>query len=238
MVAVKITQAELDSATMLPEHLQQALAALREDGFVVLEDVVDTAHLATLRERMSRDLEQILARPDAPFQFNAGNVQQDPPPFAPYLFRDVLLNDTVIEVTKAMLGPGVKNTFYSGNTALPGGERQPVHPDLAQLWPDLQHPAPPFGLVVNIPIVDMSAQNGSTEIWPGTHGDTSSSIHDNSLRIPSELLEQLRKERAPIQPTVRCGSAIIRDIRLWHAGMPNHTQQARPMIAMIHWCSW
>jgi hypothetical protein len=31
---------------------------------------------------------------------------------------------------------------------------------------------------------------------------------------------------------------LIRDIRLWHRGMPNHTETPRPMIAMIHWVSW
>ena len=31
---------------------------------------------------------------------------------------------------------------------------------------------------------------------------------------------------------------LIRDIRLWHAGMPNHTSAPRPMIAMIHCCEW
>ena len=31
---------------------------------------------------------------------------------------------------------------------------------------------------------------------------------------------------------------LIRDIRLWHAGMPNHTSTPRPMIAMVHTCDW
>ena len=31
---------------------------------------------------------------------------------------------------------------------------------------------------------------------------------------------------------------LIRDIRLWHAGMPNRTSAPRPMIAMIHTCQW
>ena len=31
---------------------------------------------------------------------------------------------------------------------------------------------------------------------------------------------------------------VIRDIRLWHAGMPNHSDAPRPMIAMIHYVAW
>lgn len=238
VVSVEVSEEERNSGRLSEEHRHTAVAALETDGVVVLNDVVAIAHLEALQERMTADLERILARKDVPFNFNSGNVQQDPPPFPPYLFRDVLLNDLVIEVTHAVLGPGLKNSFYSGNTALPGGERQPVHPDVAQLWPGLRHSTPAFGLVVNVPIVDMSWENGSTEIWPGTHHDTTYSIHDSSIRIPQEVLDARREERAPFQPEVRRGAILIRDIRLWHAGMPNHTDTPRPMIAMIHWCSW
>lgn len=237
MVSLNVTRDEAESG-LASDKREAAVVALREDGFVVLENAIDVGHLEVLRERMLEDMERILARDDAPFNFNAGNLQQDPPPFPPYLFKDVLLNEAVISVTRAVLGPGVTNAYYSGNNALPGGERQPVHPDVAQLWPNLETAPPAFGLVVNVPVVDMSAENGSTELWPGTHRDTSFSIHEGSLRIPEASLEAWRVKRPPLQPDVRRGSVVIRDIRLWHAGMPNHTSQPRPMIAMIHWCNW
>ena len=238
MNALTITRDEYASGQITPEHSAAAVAAIRSDGYVVLNDVVNRSHAASLRERMLTDLDQILARPDAPFNFNTGNVQQDPPPFPPYLFRDVLVNPLVIAVTRALLGPGLKNTMYSGNTALPGGTRQPVHPDIGQLWPQLEHPTPPYALVVNVPVVDMDAHNGSTELWPGTHLDTTFSIHDGSARIPQDVLDRRRVVEPPLQPSVRCGSVVIRDIRMWHAGMPNHVQQPRPMIAMMHVCGW
>lgn len=237
MVSLKVTKDEAENG-LSDAKRDAAVAAIHEDGFVVLENAVDTAHLDALRERMLEDLERILAREDTPFNFNAGNVQQDPPPFPPYLFKDVLLNDAVISVTRAVLGPGVTNAYYSGNTALTGGQRQPVHPDSAQLWPNLETAPPAYGLVVNVPVVDMSAENGSTELWPGTHRDLRYTIYDGSLRVPEAVLEARRAGCPPFQPTVARGSIVIRDIRLWHAGMPNHTPQPRPMIAMIHWCGW
>lgn len=238
MNEIPVTSQEVRAGKLEEQHLGSTLSALNDDGFVVLRDVVSLAHIEILREKMLADVHEILKRPDAPFNFNTGNLQQDPPPFAPYLFRDVLLNDLVIQVSKALLGPGVKNSYYSGNTALPGGTRQPVHPDVAQLWPDLKYPTPPFGLVINIPVVDASPENGSTELWPGTHHDTTFCIHQGSTRISEEILEKRRTIRPPIQPSIKAGSVLIRDIRLWHAGMPNYTNVPRPMIAMIHWCSW
>ncbi len=151
----------------------------------------------------------------------------------------MLLNDMVIAVTKAMLGSGVKNAFYSGNTTVPGeAHKQPIHPDIGQLWPGLETAPPPFGLVVNVPVVDMTPANGSTEIWPGTHRDTTMCIQQGDIKVPPEALEARRSIAPPLQPTVRAGSVVIRDIRLWHGGMPNRTDTPRPMIAMIHWISW
>lgn len=213
------------------------MAALRQDGLVVLQNVVSLEHLDVLRERMLADVEQLLAREDAPFNWHTGNIQQDPPPFPPYLFHDVLLNDQAVAVTRAVLGPRVKNSFYSGNTAMPSTRRQPVHVDTGQLWRGLTVAHPACSLVVNIPVVDMSPENGSTEIWPGTHLDTTVSRYDE-LEIPLQKLNERRMQVPPEQPVVPRGSVIIRDIRLWHAGMPNRTAVPRPMIAMIHHCAW
>jgi len=238
MVALDIMPAEVASGRMDPAHLKAALAGLRTDGFVVLNDVIHRAHLEVLRDRMLEDVGQILARKDAPYNFNTGNVQQDPPPFPPYLFRDVLLNEMVIAVTRALLGPGVKNSYYSGNTCLPGSQQQPVHPDVGQLWPDLETASPPFGVVVNVPVVDMDPANGSTQLWPGTHRDTTVCVQQGDIKVPEAALAKRRETAPPLQPAVRCGSVLIRDIRLWHRGMPNHTDTPRPMIAMIHWIRW
>ncbi|GAB4458149.1 MAG: hypothetical protein OHK0029_19010 [Armatimonadaceae bacterium] len=237
MVEIEVSKAELETGELNPAHLRAAKDALFNDGFVVLKNVVDTAHLDILHERMLEDVKALISRKDAPFNWNVGNVQQDPPPFPPYLFRDVLLNDMVISVSRAVLGDGIKNTMYGGNTAMPSEHRQPVHADTGHLWPELEVAHPPVHLVVNIPVVNMSAENGSTEIWPGTHKDITITA-GMDIKIPAEVLERRRAEVPPLQPTVAKGSVLIRDMRLWHAGMPNRTDHPRPMIAMIHVPHW
>ncbi len=218
--------------------LAKAIEALRTDGIVVLEDAIDLEHIAILREKYLADVELLLNRKDKPFNWNPGNLQQDPPPFPPYLFRDVLVNDAVIAVTKGILGAGLKSAFYSGNTALPSPHRQPVHADSGQLWPHLKVAHPAYAIVVNVGLVEMSAENGVTEMWPGTHTDTSVIMQTGDIKVSPEALEARRAIEPPVQPTVKLGSVVLRDIRMWHAGMPNHTQNPRPMIAMIHFVSW
>jgi hypothetical protein len=109
---------------------------------------------------------------------------------------------------------------------------------VGQLWPGLKEATPAFGFVINVPVVDMSAENGSTELWPGTHRDTTYWLGDHSARVTEEHLARWRSRRPPVQLAVPAGSLVIRDLRLWHAGMPNHIDAPRPMIAMIHRVRW
>ena len=140
-------------------------------------------------------------------------------------------------ITSTVLGPRPKMTFCSGNTAMPPtaevkGQRQPVHSDA-----DFRHPSHPFALVVNVGLISMKPENGSTELWLGTHNDTN--IDDQqgahgeraSGRIKLALLEQRRKISPPIQGVIPKGSIIVRDLRLWHAGMPNYSDEIRVMLA-------
>lgn len=137
-----------------------------------------------------------------------------------------------------MLGPRPKLTFISGNAAIPATtqihpQRQPVHSDA-----DFAHPQHPFALVINVPLIGMTPENGTTEIWPGTHSDFGSDAQSvrhgdrASGQIKLDLLEERRKASPPVQPIVPKGSIVVRDLRLWHAGMPNLSKDVRLMLAM------
>jgi ectoine hydroxylase-related dioxygenase (phytanoyl-CoA dioxygenase family) len=143
-----------------------------------------------------------------------------------------------------VLGPRPRLSFVSGNSALPPTpdsppQSQPVHSDA-----DFEHPNCPFALVVNVPLVEMTPENGSTEVWLGTHLLSSLASQEGkhgdraSGRIKIDLLEERSHRRPPSQPVVKKGSLVIRDLRLWHAGKPNFTEATRVMLAMIHFAPW
>lgn len=100
----------------------------------------------------------------------------------------------------------------------------------------------PFYVIANLPLVDFSPANGSTEFWLGTHAHTTGddqrvSPPEDPLGpldtfIKDDVLEARRTVRPPIQTVTNKGDITLRDLRLWHAGMPNPSKEHRIMIAI------
>ncbi|PWN33532.1 phytanoyl-CoA dioxygenase [Meira miltonrushii] len=237
---IKPESTEKREGSLSQRHMQSALEALHHDGIVMLEDVIPLNLLDSLNERMCKDTKTLIGRgEDGPFNYNLGNLQQSPPYEAKYLSPEIFFNPLATSITTAFLGGKPTMSFISSNAAVKAKEGQPVHCDA-----DFDHPSIPFAAVVNVGLIDMEPKNGSTEQWLGTHSNAS--INDQqgahgeraSGRIKEDLLEQRRNIRPPIQPYVKKGSLLVRDLRLWHAGMPNTTDEIRIMLAMIHFAPW
>lgn len=217
---VIISPEEFAKGVLSKVTLSQAVNAINHDGYVILENAVSHLHLDRLHEKMREDSCQLIAAA----QWDTigrvkGHLQQAPPPFAPYVFRDIISNPFVVQVTKQMLGEAVSNKLYSGNTNCPGSMAQPVHVD-----------GPKSYLIINIGLNDINELNGSIELWPGTH-----LLANAGTRFPDQWLEARRKVIPPIRANTKKGSVLIRHSQLWHRGMPNHSDQPRQMIAMSHY---
>ena len=231
---ITITPAELVTEQMTTDHLEQAVKAIREDGYVILADVINQEHLDILRERMTEDSHKLIAAEKwGGAGAIKGHLQQGPPPFAPYVFRDIVANPFAIQVTREVLGEGVYNRFYNGNANCPGSNEQPLHADGPHLWPNMSTAHPSATLIINICLRDVTEENGATEIWPGTH-----QIPMTNTRISEGLQAQRRETSPPVRAQTKKGSLLIRDVRLWHRGVPNHSNDIRHMIALIHNVHW
>ena len=89
--------------------------------------------------------------------------------------------------------------------------------------------------MVNVLLVDATPENGATEIWLGTHHYGNNGLRESTEEpyISKTALEERKKTVPPIQACVSKGSLIIRDLRLWHAGIPNQTDDPRIMLSMV-----
>ncbi|KAF7506934.1 hypothetical protein GJ744_011065 [Endocarpon pusillum] len=244
-IVVQVSQEEVSKRNLTWENLETAVRALHRDGLVVLENVIEKSKLDTLNKKMVKGAPTLQSKGEnMPYNYNKGNIRQDPPLTKEHFEPSIFLNPIATQVTSAVLGPRPRLSFVSGNTALSPSadsspQSQPTHSDA-----DIKHPDCPFALVLNIPLVDMSAENGSTEIWLGSHIASNLGCQEGrhgqraSGRIRKDLVEERRAIRPPSQPTVKKGSIIIRNLRLWHGGKPNMTDETRVMLAMIHFAPW
>lgn len=136
-------------------------------------------------------------------------------------------------------------TWLTSNVALShtSGMRQPPHKDCA-----FAHPQYPYYFIANIPLCEFTIDNGATEFWLGSHAQASyreqiiatepaqiaeyGRLGEPLPAITEEAKEARRAVRPPIQPPCSPGDIMIRDLRLWHAGMPNGTETHRIMIGL------
>ncbi|KAI9737081.1 MAG: hypothetical protein M1834_000671 [Cirrosporium novae-zelandiae] len=208
--------------------LQKALEAMHQDGFVVLKSVVDVSHVNDLNRFMGAETPDILK--DKRY-FNHG-VRYSKCVEYSYLGSKPIWN------------------FTTGNNALAntGGLRQPVHKDITFFNPQC-----PFYFIANIPLCDFTEENGATEFWLGSHLHTTGydqiiatpelttgkvRLGEPTCNVRPEVVEARRGVRPPVRGICSKGDITIRDLRLWHAGMPNESDADRIMIAIGYQAPW
>lgn len=215
-----------------PDETEGTVAAIEEDGCVILVGAVPREPLAALRRRMDRDTHDLL-RFCATIGGNprqAGHLQQGPPPFADYVFPEVAMNPAVNAVARAVYGERSRLTFYNGNTNCPGSVRQHLHMDGRHSTKPEEPVASTTGMVVNIPPGPADLSNGAIELWPGSHRV---GVYENHNGVPVRMEEERRAVRGPVYPHTQPGDVLLRDVRVWHRGVPNPSDRPRHMIALI-----
>lgn len=243
---ITLSDEERDSGVMSDKKCYDAIEAFFTDGLVVIENAIDVAIIDKLNERMLQDTEKLLSgQGEAHFNHlneNAatkgskagGNLSQVPPLVKEYLFPEVYANKHTARIISNILGPQPEVHFIRSNTLLATDERQLVHADIR-----FEHPEHPFAIAWNTCLIDCGPENGSTELWLGTQ-NTNLDVHRELGEpfIAEEKLDERRKVRPPLYPRLKKGSVVLRDLRLWHAGMPNPTQDVRIMLAIVYYAAW
>lgn len=87
---VRPSEAEVHNKCLAPRNLELAIRSLHADGLVVVEDVVPDKDLDALNKKMVEDARYLQSLGDkGPFNYNQGNLQQDPPPVAEFFCKSI-----------------------------------------------------------------------------------------------------------------------------------------------------
>lgn len=144
-------------------------------------------------------------------------------PFAgPFADPRIVFDPDVLGICDRLVGPDMVLCQLATDTPLKGSTMQDVHRDSPGLFPEHEHATPPYQLAVNFSLVDVTAENGPTEIAAGTH-----------VLGKAEGFERIARGEAPLESLfLTAGDVVIRDVRHLHRGTPNATDVPRPMVVL------
>ncbi|MEZ5557084.1 MAG: phytanoyl-CoA dioxygenase family protein [Pseudomonadales bacterium] len=235
-----------------PEDVERAARLFHRDGFVAVADVLDAGQLSALRTGCDEAIHEMLSL-DRTRQGNRGSHR--------YSFGSASLTGSLLHrpewamlvdlprltpiITAIFGAPTYACSGGGGDFCLPGAvEYQRLHSDMRDrtavgehwMWSFHDHrgtlnyrdlPVP--RVVCNFPMVDFTRTNGPTRQIPGTQ--------HSQAPIPTLSEEPEWMKLSTVCP-VPAGSVVIRDIRAWHGGTPNLSDEVRAIPNVEYWAPW
>lgn len=90
---IKPSKTELANNQLAPQTLETAIHSLFHDGLIIIENAIPHDLLDQLNTKMIQDAYTLQARNEnSPYNYNPGNIQQDPPPTREYFSKDIFLS--------------------------------------------------------------------------------------------------------------------------------------------------
>ena len=192
---------------------------LDEQGFLVLDEFMDSRLLAELRLNVERLFEEEGENAGAEFKQEphcrrlANLVDKGE------VFRKIIVLPRLLEAVRHVLGPEFKLSSLNARSADPNSSwRQPLHADMGAL-------ADKRGYWVCNSVWmldDFTPDNGAIRMVPGSH---------RWGRLPQDALEDpLAPHPQEILMTGKAGTLAIMNAHLWHAAVANTTDKPRTAV--------
>jgi hypothetical protein len=188
--------------------------AFTEDGYFVLPSCISQAECESVEKRMFEAFDD-WKRGSERFQGGgllSGHLNCYPGVVARGVMNELKDNGT-LEMLQKLCPTDPKQTRWGCNFNLPGSVVQHYHIDglFVESYP-----------IVNVAIVDTDLVNGAIDVIPKTHKRFYKYWEFAAGRV-SRNAKRIQMKR---------GDVLIRLSTVWHRGMPNKSQRARPMLAL------
>jgi len=213
------SQTERSKGTLESDMIDRASRAVRANGALILDRVIDTALIESARRAFGD-----YANPPegANNAIKVGDkrlmidVALEPPFDDPALFA----NPWLLPILENLLGKGFVVGNFGCVCSQPGARKQHKHNDGGILFDSgVDVILPAVAVTVGIPLLDMNDEHGTTALWLGSHRNGS-------------------VDQSPIEPVVPTGSIVLWDFRLAHCGTENRSSVARPLLYVTYCRPW
>ena len=203
--------------------IAQHLERMKQDGFTVVEDAVDPALVAALREDLARLARELSAQPATNLFEGTRTVRIYNLLARGRIFQQVPVLGSVLPIVEGVLDRGCLVSSLSSIEIGPGEREQPLHAD-DQLIP---LPRPHVAIICNTmwALTDFTVENGATRVVPGSH---------RADRSPQPVGEAV----AMVPAVMKAGSVLVFDGSIWHCGGANGSTERRLGLAMNYCAGW
>jgi ectoine hydroxylase-related dioxygenase (phytanoyl-CoA dioxygenase family) len=217
-----------------PADIERAATIFHRDGFVAIKDALTPEQLRFAQDGANRVIRE---------QVQSIGLEKANRGFARFSFGDQIRHpEWAMLIDLPTMLPIVdriwSSTAYSctgggGDYSVPGAKIQPLHSDMGDFFNDpwgqvtVRDIPAPF-IVINFLMVEFSKENGAIRFIPCTQRSRHA--------IPT-----LEEEPEWMKNSIVCapaGTALIRDVRCWHGGTANMSEQIRPMTSVGYFAPW
>jgi len=239
-----------------PSEIDRARELFYRDGFVVIQNILSAEQLAQLKAGCDREIHSLLANDKeragnrGSHRYSFGSASQTGQLLHCPEWTMLLDLPTLTPLVTAIFGSSEYRCFGAGGDfCLPGAvDYQPLHSDMHdRLEYEHKDKTVTFGsfhdprgklnyrdlpcpfLCCNFLINDATTTNGPTRQVPGTqHSQT---------QIPGLENEPEWMKLSTVCPAP-AGSVMIRDVRAWHGGTPNLSNEVRAIPNVEFYAPW
>lgn len=191
----------------------------REQGWLKFGGMFERAFIDDLHREYRRQYETLAASPHR--QLGPSRLQLSVKLTGPFLDSRLYANPLLLGILSQLLGDDLLIDSLNCITSLPGAADQAPHRDHPKLFPEasnLNHQLMPFGVLVAIPLIDLTPESGTTKIFLGIQRDA--------------------KVNRSETPYLARGDCFLMDYRTKHLGTANCSSEERPIIYIAYTRPW
>jgi hypothetical protein len=209
-----LQNASASSPTRHNFDLSRLQRTFADEGYIVLPGMISRGELGKIQGRLR---EEFATWEKGSERFRGGGLLSGhlncyPGDVARGVYAELQATGA-LELARTLFPTDPRATRIGCNFNLPGSVAQHYHMDGIFLE---------SFMVVNVAVVDTSLENGAIDVIPRTHKRFYRYWEFATGRV----------DRGSVRLPMAAGDVLIRRSTLWHRGMPNRTNAARPMLAV------
>lgn len=221
--------------------LDQQVAAMRKDGYVIVENAFSEEYCDAAVAALDRIAREHDIRP-MDMDFSGRNtirimnlLQYDD------LFQEFPVSDAFLPIIEQYLDPECLLSSMSSTNPGPGEKGQPLHADT--WWLDDRRFDFPVMVNTILALTDFTEENGATRFVPGSHlwseDDVAYETPDASYgKVPASHPKGYMTEWEPIVAEMPKGSVLVYDFKMLHGQGDNRTDKPRPAMISPYILGW